>query len=78
MYDVKQIEKRINTNPNIQKLVKDKNIKDQTFLSPYTIVENNVVRLTSDHLINKANTRIIGPAKKDGRSMNELLKNTNW
>lgn len=75
---MKQIKKKIHENPNVQNLVKNKETYQQTFLSPLTVVENNVVGLTSDHLINKANRKIIGPARKERKSMHDLLKDTNW
>lgn len=66
------------TNPNVQNIVQNKTILDQSFLSPLTIVENNIVGLTSDHLINKTNTRVIGKIRKDHGSMHDKLKRANW
>ena len=78
VYDLKQIQKRMQTNPNVQNIVKNKKIQQQTFLSPYTIVENSVVGLTTDHVLNKANRPMIGRARKERRSMLDLLKDANW
>ena len=63
---------------NLQHFLTVKHRLNQTFLSPFTIVENNVVGLTTDHLVNKANKRIIGRQRKEVMPMVELLKQTNW
>ena len=37
-------------NHDIRNLINDADLDEKTFLSPFTIVENNFVSVTSDHL----------------------------
>jgi len=69
IFEVNEIKRRMKSNPNVQKLVKDQEIKEKTALSPYTLVENSVVGLTQKHLILQNNEKAIGSTMKGQASV---------
>ena len=77
--DLQETKQRLFENPEIRRLIKDKQLQDKSLLSPFTIVENNFVGVTSDHLLHQEDN-------KDGcgldkmfskRTMKEMLQKTN-
>jgi len=76
---LQETKQRIFENPEIRKLIKDKQLQDKSLLSPFTIVENNFIGVTADHLLNQednkdgvGNDRIFSK-----RTMKEMLQKTN-
>ena len=49
-YELQEAQQRIFDNPDIRKLITDKNLSNKSLLSPFTIVANNFVGMASDHL----------------------------
>ena len=76
LYQVNEIQNRIKTNPHVQKIVKGQELKENTTLSPFTIVENSIVGLTENDLIYKNYKRGVGKAQKGKASVEDRLNNT--
>ena len=66
------------SNPNVQKIVKGQDFKYGSSLSPFTIVENNVVGMTESHLVHGGYQRGIGKYVKMQASVKEKLSEANW
>ena len=77
--ELQETQQRLFENPEIRKLIKDKELQDKSLLSPFTIVENNFVGVTSDHLLHQEDNKDgVGQDKIfSKRTMKEMLQKTN-
>jgi len=77
--ELQETKQRMFENPEIRKLIKDRQLQDKSLLSPFTIVENNFVGVTSDHLLNQEDNKDgVGQDKIfSKRTMKEMLQKTN-
>lgn len=72
--DLRSAQEMLAQNPEVQKLLQDKDLKFKTDLSPFTLLENSVVNVTSSKV--GETTQVAQPAEARG-SCHELLERTN-
>lgn len=51
LHEVKQMQQKIFESEDVQTILNDKQLKDKTFLSAFTVVENNVLGLTNEQIV---------------------------
>ena len=71
--DLRAIQEEIFNNPEVAQIFKDEELKEKTSLSPFTLIENSVVSLTTDQLRESGH----GLGSNKQLLVNEMLEKAN-